>query len=323
MNDTQLITALAAIKPLTKPHHSVHLLNTPLFGADKKDILSHYVRITKSFPVSVEWPKQIQIDLGAPLCKEHGASFCLHTNPWMKMEAAGKRADDWGTEFVADMTNFDKNLSTLKTNISKTNIPVSTILLDYELWTLKTDKASAMDAKASVIFSTIAKYFPAAETVIYARGGVNYDNAKGWSNNEAGFTTLNEPGDYFSPDLYFLTEVYLMEEVFRRNLKAASEKGYKKVIPWIALGGAGVRDGISIIQWTTPPHDYPFVNSYRMGFDINYSWGWQFPERFGDWSNVPCVCFWPAAFDPMCPNWGKHFLAYCQGANSVKMSIPD
>lgn len=334
MTEQQLVDALTALKPLSKPHYGSHLMNTGLLDPTRLPLLTQYVRLTGHFPVSLDYISQAQIDLGVTLGKQLGTSICVNTTPWASAEFnSAIRADSWGPEVSKDLGKFAANLAKTKSMIDATNaakgasVKVSNISVDVECWNRKTDSEDHINSKWNVIFSLINEFFPGVSTVIYARGGVNYDNNTGWSNNEYGFSTLTEQGDYYSPDLYFMSEVSLMEEVLRRNMARAAEKGWSKVIPWVALGGSGYRDKINIIQWTSdaktrPVTPYPVDSSFRLGFEIHQKWAWQFPERFVDGAKIPAVCFWPAPFDPMVPEYGKHFLAYCQGANNAPLVIP-
>lgn len=315
MTDSEIIAQLTPLSPFKKYHYSSHLINSNgLLEPARKPLLEQVVRLTRTFPISVEWPQDKQFALALELCPKYNAVVNLDSSPWQNMMLAHKPADSWGSEFVKDITAMVNNLSKIKTALGALVPKVA--MVDAEEWNVFDDNKEALDAKHNIVLSVFKENFPTTDTIIYDRGGVNYDNDKGWSNNEHGLTTLNEPGDYFCCNCYFMTELSLMEEVIRRNIAAAKVKGMKRVIPWVTLGASGYRKGLSIYQWDatkSPTIDYDLQNDWRLGAALNQAWCWEFPGRFFDGNFIDYVCHWPGLFT--FPLFDKHFVAYAKGAN--------
>lgn len=316
MTDAELIAGLTPLAPFKKIHYSVHYAAVQNIFTTRKALLEQVVRLNRSFSISVEWPTDIQIQTALELCPKYNAKLCLDSSPWQVMQAVRPplRANSWGSEFVKDINNLLTNLQKLKTALG--SLVPSISMIDHEIWNTRDDDGVSLDAKTNLLLSIFKEVFPNTDHILYDRGGINFANIdNGWTDNEDGPTSLREPGDYYCCNLYNLSEVYLMEEVVRRNIAAAKARNVSRVIPWVALGGCGVLDKLSWIQWDAQSfnRDYPLDHSYRMGAAINQGWLGQRPQRFFDNTMIPFSLFWPTPLT--CAKGPDHYLSYSNGAN--------
>jgi hypothetical protein len=108
-----------------------------------------------------------------------------------------------------------------------------------------------------------------------------------------------------------------MRETFRRTYERAKEHGVNEVTPWIALG-TGYRPAVDQFHAWQSNWDYDVIFSWQLGAEVNIGWYGANPMRYAPWNAAKVVVFYPGAFDPRSPAWGKHFVAYVRGATGVK-----
>jgi hypothetical protein len=123
-------------------------------------------------------------------------------------------------------------------------------------------------------------------------------DSEGWAADTC--YSLEEKGDSFSVALYTVGELDATVDALNRTVQNAIAHGIHKVVPYIDLGGGYRRDvlyplgGSYIYQnnW-----DYDTSYSYLLGAMVNSPRFLAEPKRFGPWSYVKSVVFFPSIVD--------------------------
>lgn len=325
---------LSALKPLPKPHYSWEM--APAVIEARGEHVYQYVRITRSVPVSLRWATRSQVDAAVGMAlrataaepKERPVTLTLQSAPWHPdlegkvpttnpKDRCGDPSYD-GPEVARHLRWTEQRISLLKRWIGG-RVPVETILYDCECWRANGDPRhdAAMDLRHEQYLRLLREAFSGARTIMWDRGAVHpARNDAGWE--DADYFTLREPGDHFSCYLEYLPDLTLTREVFKRTCRKADAFRVRDVIPWIALGCEAPYTFEGINRAQLAPGGYPVIYSWLLGAEINQTWYARRPERFAPWDRAPCVVFYPPAFDPRVPQWGRHFVAYVRGAQAVK-----
>lgn len=327
---------LSGLRPLQKPHYSWEI--APAVLNSRGEHLYQYVRITRSVPVSLRWATRAQVDAAVELAlrataaepQARPATLTLQSAPWHPdlegkvpttnpKDRCGDPSYD-GPEVARHLRWTMQRIDLLKQWITG-RVPVGAILYDCECWRASGDPEhdAAMAAKHATYFRLLSSAFPGVPVICWCRGSSTPSHSDtGW--REARYFTLREPIDHFSCYLDCLSDPTLTRATFKRTCANADKHGIHVVIPWVALG-TGPR--YTFRGWERSPKahldpEYPVIHSWLFGAEVNQDWYAERPERFAPWNRAPCVVFYPPAFDPRIPQWGKHFVAYVRGAQDVK-----
>lgn len=302
---------LAALKPLAKPHLSwpfgfIRGTSTfPMWQVENNKLLTEYVRITGSVPLSLEWFRDEQVAIAITT----GAPVCLSSSPYQRMAKAGLPAASVGAECWQDVMDFAARLDKL----SKLGVTPAHLVIDVEHWRASKEDASALLDKYNTLDRIARATYPDAQIIYYDRGAVAPNNAgdDGWLPSD--YFPIDSPGSINSCSLYF-SEWAVNQEIYRRTVAAA---GKLPVACFVALGTLQRRAGAG---WSGQyePGGYDQATAWQVGLELNNSWAAQRPRRY-PCSTTPLVIFWPAAFDPAFPGWAEQFWAYCKGAAGEKI----
>lgn len=303
---------LAALKPLAKPHLSwpfgfIRGTSTfPMWQVENNKLLTEYVRITGSVPLSLEWFRDEQVAIAITT----GAPVCLSSSPYQRMAKAGLPAASVGAECWQDVMDFALRLDKL----AKLGVTPAHIVIDVEHWRASKEDAGALLDKYNTLDRIARATFPAATIIYYDRGAVAPNNAgdDGWLPSD--YFPPGSPGQINSCSLYFC-EWAVNQEIYRRTVAAA---GKLPVACFVALGTLQRRAGAG---WSGQyePGGYDQETAWQVGLELNNTWAAQRPARY-PCSTTPLVIFWPAAFDPAYPGWAEQFVAYCLGAAGEKLA---
>jgi hypothetical protein len=304
------------LPPLPKVHYSFPIQARLL--APPHPAVREYVRITHAISVDPRFHSERHVKSALEVCRQINAHnpeppaslavICspyhlhkpdptdfgeLHRKELAKIRAGFENIRRWVDEFTRD---------------SSTTIEITMVILDCERY-LTTDPQTraAVIRKYDEVYDLAKQLFPKATVEWYNRGKIIKrerapQRTVEWIVNPR--FCASEKGDAFSCSLYCLPEIGYMRETFERTRRHARENNLP-VHVWIALASGYRRDLAARsgerfeLNW-----DYDPVYSWLAGFEANRRW------------DTAAVLFYPAPFDPRVKQWGKHFLAYVQGAHA-------
>ena len=332
-SDDQVVALLSALPPLSKPHYS--WAQDPEVIDAKGEDLYQYVRITRAVTLSLWFATQSQVETAVGWAFRANAAepnarptvIVIHSMPWhlqLEGKVAGTNPNDRcgdpsydGPEVAESIRWTTERLQSLKQWING-RVPVAAILYDCECWYVNGDPIhdAAMDAKHDLYFQLCRGVFPEARIITWDRGAIlPAPSDTGWT--EMPYFTLRDSADHFSCYFDLLSDLTLTRETYKRTCEHADNHGYRDVIPWLALGCGSETTFAGVRGLAPTDQEYPLINSWQLGAEINQPWYAQHPERYAPWDRAACVVFYPPAFDPRVPQWGKHFVAYVRGAHAI------
>lgn len=324
--DGSYITALEALSPLLKRHHAKYFDST-MFDVDNADLLEQYVRLTKQFPISLEYESDPRIAKALEVTGDLGFTnykITVNSQPFQSMGAAGQGPRDWTDEAGDDLDNFMTRLDHLiGEGIDLSVVNCFAFDLEWDGWKPTDQNRADLLLKLQTLQRAVKRYFPNAMQIWYGYQGLepNSSVASGWVPH--GFFPDDFIVNYRTCSLYFLNEVSLCREIFTRTILQEGDTVPHPTIPHVGLGGYVPRTAYTwTASWSTATN-YPKANSYTLGGEINDKDAWfsTKPGRFAQWNYAPCAYFWPAPFGTTGgPYWAEHFLAYCQGCHGVTMT---
>lgn len=328
---------LAALPKLPKPHHSWPMGNNLLADDTYLAVLTHYARITGSFPLEqLTYATKVGVAKAAAVAKAANASLDIVYSPWSEDDSPFPRKAPptyVGPEEAAELALYRKKLSTVKAWLGSAVGRGVTILLDQERWDARGANATVLAAitrKNNLFYNASLSIFPKAGIELYARGDVGRAaNPTGWEATPY-YTLAPEERGAFASSLYTISEIGYTRASFNRTANNARAHGVSSVTPWIALGQGYVRsfDGQDA-SWSADPKYHPFIYSWEFGMEINNPWYGQRPTRFADWGMAKAVMIYPDVFGstPAIANssWQSafnHFVMYVRGAAGVRDLTP-
>lgn len=308
---------LRELKPLPTTHYHWTLPDAQLNQPDER--VTEFCRITWTVCFQGEWVTLEQFKNAAKLCDATGCAVGINLKPYHEHWPHGNNP----TAPTSDYTNWlITRLNTLK-QWANDYLPegrhrVTAMLLDSEIFTTGNyDRDTAITAKYDAVYDLCKQIFPSASVEWYSRGiYIGPCNPDGTCHQP--WNTYENKADSFSCDLYRVWEPMEMQETFRRAVKFAGTKVLNPMVtPWIALGAGYVRgfDSDHVFEMNV---DYPLINDWQLGRQINVPWFGTLPERFAPWGAAKCCVFYPGPWDARCPNWCRHFVSYARGALEIK-----
>jgi len=314
---------LRELKPLPKVHYSWALPDSVLAQPDER--VYEYVRISRAACVQAEYATQAQIETCVRLCHPVGATIGLNLKPYHNIFDA-KRPPTANGDAERDLLH--NSLVSCKGWLVRANerqsaaTQVTAIMLDSEVFYVKADNPAwnqAITDQYDAVYDLCKEVFPDARVEWYERGIEASQNETGWS--ATAWNTFDNKADSFSCDVYRVPEITEMRETFRRTYDMAisipDHPQPREVTPWIGLG-AGYQRDFDFQHWVEN-WDYPTIYTWMLGAEINNAWYGDRPKRYAPWNAAKVCVFYPPPFDPRSPAWVKHFVAYCRGAQGMKI----
>ena len=332
--DGRLLEWLRELKPLPKVHYSFSM---PL-GHISDELHYEYVRLTHAVCVSGEWWKPEEVDRMVRICKRVQAdkpavapSIGLNFSVWHRRFGKALPPTDTGPSHRAELEYLKLRLQQFLSVLAEANrrhgtqVRVTAVLFDSERFRVRAGDADwnrAITQKYDAAYAVVRQLLPEARVEWYARGAIQRSaTSSGWS--QAPYFTLKERGRSFACSLYRVPEIGYTREAYRRTVQNALRHGCDQVTPWVALA-AGYRRKTHKFHEFSFDWNYDLIYSWQLGAELNHPW-FGAPERearFAPWRYAEVVVFYPPAFDPRVPHWGKHFVAYVRGAHLIR-SLPE
>jgi hypothetical protein len=261
-------------------------------------------RICRSVPLSV-LNINSAVNAGAQLARTLGVPVALNYSPWNSLRCPSEYPTP--AELTVELTYASKRLAEVKRLLIGAS--VDAVLLDDERYP---NHAVTMLGWRNAMYQTVKTIFPSASVEYYAFMSYTPGATRsGWT--EAQPWTGSEKSDARSVSLYKPALLYVQEECYRRTAKAA---GNLDVTPWIALGAGYEPAMLTFHEWTTD-WDYPMLNDWQLGQEINQPWFATRPERYAPWGQAKHAVFYPPILNQGIPTWTKRFIAYARGATGV------
>ena len=195
-------------------------------------------------------------------------------------------------------------------------------------------ETAAVDEKHEQMYNASKAQFPAARVEYYDRGGFMLDGVGTGSFIGDPWFSLHERGDSYSLPMYSIGDLGYSRQAFALTAAAATAANVSDVTPWVLLGGGMVPT--FQLQDFRFYWDYPLMNSWQIGRDINQPC--PFGGRLGGLAHAKVAVLWPsptscACGDPTCIVGGEfctpavgdtsmrqqHFVSYVLGANCINM----
>ena len=328
----QIIEKMASLKPLAKVHYSWGWPDVLLDDPNGR-LLYHTARIMNAVSISGHSATAQKVRAAVYTCARlnrtdpdipltmgiNYSPFHYVLDPNVPPTYRGRTYQDELDRFVSRMVRIKGWLSQ-SNDYYQSDVRVGAILLDMERFHFQPGNdqwnegiRTALDA----VHNRAQTLFPHARIEWYGRGMRWINGDPPW--RQSPYFTGEEKLSSLSCSLYFVPEIERTLELYRRTAELADQLGVQDVTPWVALA-SGYRRGVETPFYFDLDWDYEVIYSYLIGRYINHSWFGvpERSERFAPFGRAKVVVFYPPPFDPRTPHWGKHFIAYVRGAQSVK-----
>ncbi|MGD8450482.1 MAG: hypothetical protein PVJ57_01570 [Phycisphaerae bacterium] len=324
-SDAEIVAALQLLPPLPKVHHNFGFYDYML--DDPNDpVLYEYVRVTHSAGLLVRWVDAPEARAAVYACKQVNATnptlpatIALHFSPYAHWWPRGAPPTYTGPEYQEELDNFTYYLSGVKDMIDAantefgSNVQVSGIFLDTEIWKIQEQGGSGADTwnaamveKYDAMYDICKSVYPSAPVNWFARG-------RGCCNR---YFNLEEQGDSFSGGFYS-QDMEAMRAYFLQIYDQAQLYGNVPIQPWFSLGEGTVRlDGDRYFYLCDK--DYELSVSWQIGAELNDPWYGQSPD-YPPWDYVDELVIFPGP-RPRAPDFFRHFVAYVRGAHNMPLN---
>lgn len=328
-SDSVIAGWLAPLPPLQKVHFS-YPAPPRLFETSQSGLLYQWARIAHVVPMSAAYGSQAWASKAVEICKQVNAAnpsipctIAINYSPYHKYLDYGIPPTYNGPEVALEISEFQQKLAALKSwidaaNIAQqTNVQVSGILLNTELWKAK-DMSDPNNAAWNA--ACTAKYDAAWAVCksVYPTAGVHwYNRAK--PIDRGGYFTNQEQGDSFSIECYSTHDLPFLKFKWGLGWARAQAAGSSNLWPWINFNGAFSSTLADGKYRYLCDFDHTQQNAWQLGYELNNAAYVPPQSETIPLKLAPGVVYYSAPFEERFPQMGEHFVAYVKGAAGIPL----